>query len=109
MVALKFSPKLNQYFSWKQWLFFWYRHYKAMFFFGFLIVFCIGGYFWYQNLHQYQWSEDRKKSFLEENFKETQFKERDFESVVSRLQERADSSQTSPKLSRDIFLGKSLE
>ena len=109
MVALKMSPKMKKYLSWKQWMFFWYRHYKAMFFCGFLVVFSIGGYFWYQNLHQYQWSEERKKLFLEENFKETQFKERDFEAVVNRLKNRADSHKSSPVLSRDIFSGKSLK
>lgn len=109
MRALKISPKLKKYLSPKQWMFFWYRHYKAMFFFGFLVVLGIGGYFWYQHLYQYQWSEEKKKTFLEQHFKETRFQERAFESVVAHLKERAEDHEESPALSRNIFSGKLLQ
>ena len=108
-MTIKFSPKMKKYLSLKQWMFFWYRHYKAMFFFGFLIVLGIGGYFWYEHLYRYQWSEEKKKTFLEQHFKETRFQERAFENVVGRLKDRAQMHDQSLSLSRDIFSGKSLK
>ncbi|MFZ3032042.1 MAG: hypothetical protein WA082_03330 [Candidatus Moraniibacteriota bacterium] len=109
MKTLQFSQNLKKYFSWKRLMFFWYRHYKVMFFFGFLVVLGFGGFIWYKNLYQYQWSEETKKTFLEQHFKETRFKERNFVGVVERLKERAIFHETTPVISRDIFSGKSLE
>lgn len=108
-MTIKLSPRMKKYLSLKQWMFFWYRHYKAMFFFGFLIVLVMGGYFWYRHLYQYQWSEETKKSFIEQHFKETRFQERAFESVVKRLEKRAAMHQESLSLSRDIFSGEPIE
>ncbi len=88
-------------------MFFWYRHYKGMFFCGFLAVLCLGGFFWHKNLYRYQWTEDQKKTYIEQHFKETQFKERAFEESVANLNERARLHETNPVLSRNIFSGAS--
>lgn len=109
MMTLRISPKMKKFFSLKQWMFFWYRHYKAMFLFGFLVVLGIGGYFWYRHLYQYQWSEDKKKAFIEQHFKETQFQERAFENLVRSLDERARVHEAPLTLSRDIFAGESFK
>lgn len=98
-----FSKRLKGLFSWKYVMFFWYRHYKAMFFSGFLIVLVSGGFFWYQHLYQYQWDEGKKKEFLEKNFKETSFKEKAFRDTVERLKDRARIHEEVPGLSRNIF------
>lgn len=108
MQTLELSQKLKKLFSWKRLMFFWYRHYKVMFFMGFLVVLGFGGFVWYKNLYQYQWSEETKKAFLEQHFKETRFKERAFNNVVEHLKERARFHEGTPALSRDIFSGKSL-
>ena len=104
----KFLQRIRNVFSWKQLMFFWYRHYKGMFFCGFLVVLCLGGYFWYRNLYQYEWDGETKKAFVEQHFKETRFKERAFEDVVSHLKERAVQHKKEFLLSQDIFSGKSL-
>ena len=90
-------------------MFFWYRHYKVMFFFGFLLVFLIGSFSWYTYLYQYNWNEEKKKQFLEANFKETSFKENKFKDLIRRLKERADYHNEKLPLTQDIFEGKKLQ
>jgi hypothetical protein len=108
MFTVKLPKKIASTLSWKQWMFFWYRHYKGMFFVGFLVVLCLGGYFWYQNLYQYRWSPERKKTFLEQHFKETRLKAAAFDDTVVHLEERALEHQRDTSLSQDIFTGTSL-
>jgi hypothetical protein len=95
-------------FSWKRLMTFWYRHYKIMFFVGFVVVLLMVAYLWYANLYQYRWSEERKKEFIETNYKATTFKEKAFQQLVSRLKDRDVRHDKSFMLSRDIFTGKSL-
>ena len=98
-----FSLKFTELLSWKSIMFFWYRHYKAMFFCGFLVVLAFGGLFWYEHLYQFQWDETKKKEFLDKNFKETNFKEQAFMDTIARLKARAEMHVAVPELSRDIF------
>lgn len=93
-------------FSSKNMLFFWYRHYKAMFFLLFLAVLSIGGWKWYYSLHQYRFSDEEKKQYVEQYFKETTFKETRFREVVDRLTERARLHEETLELKRDIFKGR---
>lgn len=95
-------------FSFKRAMAFWYRHYKAMFFALFLAVFAVGGYFWYNTLYQYHWTDERKKEFIEANFKATAFKEKAFRQLVTDLKNRAVRNEKALPLTRDIFSGKSL-
>ena len=97
---------LKRIFSLKRGMFFWYQHYKGMFFIGFIVVLGIGGYFWYYNLYQYHWSDQQKNEFISTHFKATIFKEKAFEQLVADLQERAERSMKPVVLSRDIFSGK---
>jgi len=99
----------KKYFSLKQWMLRWYRSYKILFFSGFMVVFGLGAYFWYNNLYQYRWSAERKKEFIETHFKATVFKEKPFQQLVSDFKERANRHEGTPPLTRDIFLGKNLE
>ncbi|MBP9698085.1 MAG: hypothetical protein KBD65_02760 [Candidatus Moranbacteria bacterium] len=94
---------LKKIFSWKRIMASWYRSYKIMFFIGFLMVLGLGGYFWYSNLYQYHWSDDKKKEFIEANFKATSFKESSFERLVASLKDRAVRHEKVPQLSRNIF------
>ena len=105
MMTFHLSRKIKNQFSWKQGMFFWYRHYKGMFFVGFLAVLCLGGFFWYRYLYQYHWTEEQKKTYIEQHFKETQFKEQAFESTVGNLGTRARLHESTPLLSRNIFSG----
>ncbi len=81
----------------------WYRRYKVMFFFGFLAVFGLGSYFWYSNLYQYRWNDEKKKEFIEANFKATSFKESAFKQLVTALKDRSARHEQAPQLSRNIF------
>ncbi|MDP2837994.1 MAG: hypothetical protein Q8O53_01830 [Candidatus Moranbacteria bacterium] len=96
--------KFKKFFSFKEWMFFWYRHYKGMFFVGFLAVVALGSFFWYRNLYQYHWSDERKQAFLEQHFKETVFQEKAFRDTVYHLQERSRIHDATPNLTREIFL-----
>lgn len=87
----------------KKYVFFWFRHYKVIFFICFLIVLGYGSFSWHYYLNQYQWTEDEKKQFLDTNFKETAFKESKFKALVDRLSLRERLHTESPVLTKDIF------
>lgn len=93
--------------SWQP-LFVWYRHYKLLFFFSFLVVLGFGGYAWYQDLYGYGWNDAEKRAFLDTYSKETTFKEAKYRDAVERLEQRAERHKTDPSLSKDIFTGKEL-
>jgi hypothetical protein len=99
---------VQKYFSPKRWMFVWYRHYKKLFLAGFVGVLGFGGYFWYSNLYQYHWTEERKSQFVEKNFKATIFQEKKFHQLVGNLKDRIKHHQEPVSLSRDIFSGKEL-
>ncbi len=103
----KFLLRHKNLFSWKQLMFFWYRNYKQMFFMGFLGVLSLGGYFWYQHLYRYQWSAERKKDYLDQNFTQTNFKEKVFLDTVAHLKARAQNHRETLSVSRDIFFDQS--
>ncbi len=103
MQKISFLEKILKHFSSKKILFFWYRHYKILFFFGFLMVTAYGGYSWYHNLYQYQWSDQQKAEFLQKNFTETTFQEKNFQDVVDRLKERTRVHEQDLILGKDIF------
>lgn len=105
----KFSQKIQQSFSWKRLMFVWYRYYKLLFFFGFLGVLGMGGFFWYKHLYLYQWSEETKKAYVEQHFKETRFNEADFRDRVHHLNARARAHKENLEFSQDIFLGRPLK
>ncbi|MEK9151166.1 MAG: hypothetical protein AAB547_00875 [Patescibacteria group bacterium] len=103
---LSFFKKIADRFSSKNMLFFWYRRYKAMFFLLFLAVLAIGGWNWYYSLYRYRFSDEEKKQYVEQYFKETTFKEAKFREVVDRLMERARMHGETLELKRDIFKGR---
>lgn len=108
MEMFSFPNSWKNRFAPKQALFFWYRHYKVMFFVLFLIVLGFGGWSWYYSLYRYRWNDAEKKQFLDAYFKETAFKEAKFRDVIDRLKERAYLYEKNPDLGRDIFTGKEI-
>lgn len=89
--------------SFRQIMFFWYRHYKAMFFVAFLAILALGGFSWYRNVHSYAWSPERKQEFIAEYFKETRFQEERFRTLVDSFQEREKARLAPLAPIRDIF------
>lgn len=101
--------KLKRSFSLKRGMFFWYQHYKSLFFFGFIAVLGLGGFLWYKNLYQYHWSEEQKKEFISIHFKATNFKEKAFQELVADLRDRAKRFEEPVPLRRDLFSGDMLQ
>lgn len=93
--------------SWQP-LFIWYRHYKLLFFFSFLVVLGFGGFAWYQDLYGYGWDDAQKRAYLDTYSKETAFKELKYRDAVERLKQRAERHLSDPVISKDIFSGKEL-
>jgi hypothetical protein len=109
MKSLVIPQKIKRYLSLRFVMFMWYRHYKILFFCGFLVVLGMGAFVWYRYLHLYQWSDESKLQFIEQHFKETVFKEKQFDALVLRLDERALSHEETLELTRDLFSGQSLK
>lgn len=105
---LKGLKKKLSAFSPREIMFFWYRHYKLVFSLFFLIILGLAGYQWNYSLHQYQWSEEQKKEYIEATFKETRFKEEEFQALVKQLKERQAEHEEGVPIRRDIFTGRSL-
>jgi hypothetical protein len=99
---------IRKYFSLKRLMLFWYQHYKKLFLVGFIGVLGSGGYFWYSNLYQYQWTEEKKNQFVEQHFKATVFREKQFRQLVDGLKDRAKRHEEPVSLARDIFSGNAL-
>lgn len=106
--SFSFLKKISEHFSVRGVLSFWYRHYKILFFFGFLVVLLIGGWNWYSSLYQYRLSDEEKKQYVEQYFKETTFKETQFRNVVDALSERARLHEEILQPKRNIFEGKGI-
>lgn len=101
--------KLKPLFSVKAFLSYWYRYYKAMVFFGFLGVIIFGGWEWYYSFYRYRLSDEEKKQYIEQNFRETIFKEKEFDTIVSALAERAQRHAEKIEIKRNIFIGEGVQ
>jgi hypothetical protein len=109
MKSFALSPKIKKYLSFRFVMFSWYRHYKVLFFCGFLVVFGIGAVVWYRYLHTYQWSAENKQQYIEQHFKETVFKEKLFDTLVTRLDDRSAAHKAKLPLTKDLFSGKTIK
>jgi hypothetical protein len=103
-----FFKKSGKYFSLRKMLSFWYRHHAALFFCAFFAVLFIGAWSWYYSLHQYRLSDEEKKQYIEQNFRETAFKEAQFRDLVDILIKRTQKTETL-EVKRNIFQGKGIE
>ncbi len=103
-----FFQKTSERFSLRRILFFWYRHHKALFFCFFCGVVLIGVWDWYYSFYQYRFSDEEKKQYIEQHFKETAFKETEFRQAVDMLARRTRLSET-PEVKHDIFQGTGIQ
>src|SRR3972149_8858572 len=103
-----FFKKSGEYFSLRKMLSFWYRHHTALFFCAFFAVLFIGAWSWYYSIHQYRLSDEEKKQYIEQNFRETAFKEAQFHNLVDMLTKRTQREETF-EAKRNIFQGKGIE
>ena len=86
----------------------WYRYYKLIFLFFFCVVLGLSGWYWYGALNRYQWTEDQKKAYLDEYFKETSFQEQAFRDLSAQLKEKEQKHEMRSHLKRDAFTGNAL-
>lgn len=108
MPSLSFFKKRMERFSFGGMLFFWYRHYKVPFFFGAFVVLAIGSWNWYYGLYRYHLSDEEKRQYVEQYFKETTFQEAAFRDAVDAFALRARMHEETLKVKRDIFVGKGI-
>lgn len=104
-----FFKKISRRFSARKMLFFWYRHYKVPFVFLFLIVLSIGGWHWYYSFYQYRLSDEEKRQYIEQSYKEITFKDVKFHTLVDAFRERSRRHQETLKIERNIFEGKDIQ
>ena len=103
-----FMKRIGARFSFGGALSFWYRHYKALFSLSFLIVILIGGWNWYYIFYKYRLSDEEKKHYVEQYFKETVFNEAKFRSTTEALTQRARMHEEVPENRRNFFEGKGI-
>ena len=103
-----FFKTISDHFSPGKMLSFWYRYYTVLFSMCFLIVLLIGGWNWYYSFYRYHLSDEEKKQYVEQYFKETTFSEAKFHNVVDALTERAQLHQETLQMKRNIFEGKGI-
>lgn len=103
-----FFQKSGEHFSLGNILFFWYRYHKILFFCGFFIILFFGAWSWYYSLYQYRLSDEEKKQYIEQNFRETLFKEVQFRQVVDMIAKRTRMTEI-PEVKRNIFIGKGIQ
>lgn len=106
---LSFFKRIGNFFSAKKMLVFWYRHYKMLFYLLFFVVFLIGAWHWYESFYHYRLSDQEKKQYVEQYFKETTFKEVKFHTVVDAFKERARLHQATLEVQRNIFEGEGIQ
>jgi len=98
----KFKEKIS---SWSI-LFFWYRHYRKIFFIGFLIVFSLGGWDYYYSVFRYRLTDEEKNQYINSYFKEVLFDKKKFLDTIDTLEKREESHTQSPYLTKNIFQSK---
>jgi hypothetical protein len=81
---------------------FWNRFFKLFLTVFFLGMTAWGGYLWYFNLYRAQWTDLEKKTFLDSQSKNTEFKKETLEKVVRNIEAGRE------KFSREIFSGKNI-
>lgn len=105
---LSFFKRTGDLFSARGILAFWYRYYKVLFYLLFLVVLLIGGWHWHYSFYRYHLSDEEKKQYVEQYFKETTFKDVKFHAVVDAFTERSRLHRETLEVKRNIFEGKGI-
>ena len=82
---------------------FWNRFFKLFLTLFFLGVAAWGGYLWYFNLYNSQWSEAEKNTFLNTQSKETDFKKDILEKVIRKIDESQEKFNQETLPAKNIF------
>ncbi len=80
----------------------WYFSHRYLFFFLLVVTLSSGLWFWKQAVYQYHWSDEQKRSYLNEHAKETNFKEEKFNSALEDAHAREENFNMKQDV-RDFF------
>jgi len=100
----EFQNKLQK-FSIRRLTLAWYRYFRVLFGILFLVVFGLGSFIWYQSLHNFQWTEEQKKVYMEKTFTETNLKQKELDKLLESLKKREGDHQVRSPISRNLFTG----
>ncbi len=84
-------------------LLWWYRSYRLLFFLGFFIVLACGGGLWYYSIHQYHWTPEQEKRYIDQTFQETSFKSEKFNNLVQHMKDRSAAREAGFRPARNLF------
>jgi hypothetical protein len=102
------SPQFQKFlerFSFRHLTLAWYRYFKLLFTILFFGVVGLGGYLWYVSLYCYTWDESKRQTYMEQTFKETNLKEKEFSQLLETLKVRVAEHQNPLTISRNLFTG----
>lgn len=80
----------------------WYFSHRYLFFALLMVTVLFGAWFWMQAVYQYHWTDEQKRTYLNQNAKETNFKEDKFQSVLDAVSAKESAFQEKHEF-RDIF------
>jgi hypothetical protein len=104
---MKFDIKLNSKINIKQItetaLHVWRKMHTPLFFFALSVAIVIGGYVWKQNVYSGEWSEVKKREYLNTQNKEVIFKEDAFQKVSDDILLRKEENLKEYQPIKDVF------
>jgi hypothetical protein len=82
---------------------FWNKYRKGCFaLFSFMVI-LLGAYLWYHDLYQSDWSSEKIRQFNSSQNKEIEFKEKEFQRVLSEIERRKGIYDKTSDSVKDIF------
>lgn len=80
----------------------WYFSHKYLFLALLIVTVSYGAWFWKQTVYEYHWTEEQKRTYLDQHAKETNFKEDNFKKALDEVSARKESFDEKTSY-RDIF------
>ncbi len=80
----------------------WYFSHRYLFFFLMIVTASFGILFWKQAVYQFHWTDEEKRSYLDEHAKETNFKEEKFMNTLKEISAKEKAFEEKREY-RDIF------
>lgn len=82
---------------------YWIKYYHLFFILFFIAFLLASAYFWYKNLYDFNWDEQKKNQYLNSREAGVNLKETAFREILERIKERKTSLGGYPADTRDFF------
>ncbi|MDO8529570.1 MAG: hypothetical protein Q7S18_02795 [bacterium] len=82
---------------------FWSNYSKLVFIIFSVAILLAGGYLWYKNIYQSEWSDEKKRQHKNAQNKEVIFKEKEFDDVFEEIKRKNKVYEGASKPVKDIF------